>query len=264
MTQQIFEDLMGTPPPSTVDIARIVQRERRAQRTRRVSMVLAGAAIMAVTASATFLLQPEPSPKADVATKPSIAVTPSVALEGRAQIEARVNAAWRAATARMLPGAMWSTTDDRTPRPTAPALKTIEGAYYTSGDITFNGRSGRFSFSVAELHVRAKILECQQQKIPACLVEWPKPECLLPLECSNFAGPDGTTFWLERSIGTVPGSDAPLIVFSAIVINDADGRAAVFSIANQTSWGETPNMTTDLAITTKELVPILQQPGLLP
>jgi hypothetical protein len=262
MTQQIFEDLVGTPPPSTVDIKRIVERERRAQRTRWVS-VLAGVAIVAVTASATFLLQPEPS-KVDIAEKPSAAVTPTLALEGRAAVEARVNAAWMAATARELPGAKWSTTDDHTLRPAAPALKKIEGAYYTHGDITFNGHSGRFSFSAAELHVRAKILECQQQKIPACIVQRPQPECLPPVECSSIPGPNGTTFYLERSVGTVAGSVAPLVVLTATIVNDADGRAAVFSIANQKVWDVTPNMSTELALTFAELLAVLHEPGLLP
>jgi hypothetical protein len=50
MTQQIFEDMIGTAPPSTVDVEAVIRRERRVIRWRRTAGAgTAGALVLALT-----------------------------------------------------------------------------------------------------------------------------------------------------------------------------------------------------------------------
>jgi hypothetical protein len=107
--------------------------------------------------------QPQPS-NVQVTDRPAPS-TPAPTLEPRDQIAKRVNAAWKAAAARVLPGATWSDSANPTPSPAAPALRMIEGAYYTDGEISVAGVTSRFSFSVSEIHLRAKLLRCNQEKV---------------------------------------------------------------------------------------------------
>lgn len=52
--QQVFDQAIGEPPPSTVDLDRVLRRQRRAARLR---PVLAGLAVLAVAAGATTAVQ---------------------------------------------------------------------------------------------------------------------------------------------------------------------------------------------------------------
>lgn len=57
MTHQLFDDMIGTPPPSTVDVEAIVRRKTGQRRLRRVAVT--GVAVLAVAAAFTpLLLQP--------------------------------------------------------------------------------------------------------------------------------------------------------------------------------------------------------------
>lgn len=56
MTRQLFDDLIGTPPPSRVDVAGIVRREKRKMAARRLGGTLAAVTALAVAGG--FLLSP--------------------------------------------------------------------------------------------------------------------------------------------------------------------------------------------------------------
>ncbi|MET0492650.1 MAG: hypothetical protein ABW000_05910 [Actinoplanes sp.] len=65
MMQPLFDEMIGTPPPSTVDVAAIVRREQRGRSARRAGYGLAAVVAVAVSAGTlTSVARPDDEPRA--------------------------------------------------------------------------------------------------------------------------------------------------------------------------------------------------------
>lgn len=261
MTRQLFDDLVGTPPPSTVDVKGIVRREQRARRLRHAGTATAVAvAVLAAGITAGLVLRPAQPPATPAATgKPPVTATQSI--EPREQTEIRLNSAWQAATARLFPGAAWSTEPDRVLAPTAPRLNAVEGAYFVDGEIVINGVSNRFSFSAAESHARMKRRECDLQRINACLARADAP-CLAEGGCTTLPGPPGFVLTVRQDSQPLPGHAKPAITIAVIVVNE-QGRAVFFRLRSMQAWSDIP-LPVDLVATVDQLRALVTDPDLLP
>jgi hypothetical protein len=118
MTQQLFERIIGEPPPSTVDVEQIIRRERRGRRRRWLGGAGAGLAAAAVTLSigavgAARTGGPPPSGAQPPATVPA----PSSVDPGRDVRDSseRLSRAMREAVRRVAPAAELAGAPGRAP-----------------------------------------------------------------------------------------------------------------------------------------------------
>ena len=167
MNQQMLDELIGAPPPSTVDVGAIIVRQRRRQRWRRVA---AGGSVAAGVAVAVFLgtglvggpRQENGPPPATASPSVTAAPSPSATgfpLEtgtpaGRERTKDRLQEALEAALTEHAPGAKWIYMVDvpgekRTPDG-QPTMWITEDPVYFEGrsGIIAGGRKGGFYLSV--------------------------------------------------------------------------------------------------------------------
>lgn len=102
MTQQLFEEMIGDPPPSTVDVETVIGKERRAGRQRRTVAVVAAATVVVglLTGSRAILAGPG-------GTAP-YAGPAATSTNGTAATERRLTLAVRQAVLRVVPQAQLS------------------------------------------------------------------------------------------------------------------------------------------------------------
>lgn len=173
--RELFDEAIGDAPVSTVDVDRVIGRQRRVGRLRTWGAAGAGAAaVLAVTLAATVLPGPAPSPV------PPGADGKITTVAGTPEDASRLDAAAVAALTREVPGLTW-------PESTTPDLKrstrtnTLE-LYGASAQIGVGAGRARLNLSVerlgAELFGRS-----------ACLPE--RPPMLLHYECVERPGPAG-------------------------------------------------------------------------
>nr|WP_030500588.1 hypothetical protein [Micromonospora purpureochromogenes] len=106
--RQLFDDLIGEPPVSTVDVDRVISGQRRARRLRIGGGMTAVAAVVAAVLVGTtvFTGKPHSAPAPAVTRPPAPAVS---TLPGTPEDAARLRAAARTAFEREIPGLVWIT-----------------------------------------------------------------------------------------------------------------------------------------------------------
>lgn len=108
MNQQLFDEVVGAPPPSTVDVAAIVKRERRRGAVLRVGTTMAAVLVLAVSAGVTVSIAARPG---GTAQPPSTTDTGFQLLaDDRESAQAtaqRLREALDHALKRAAPGAQW-------------------------------------------------------------------------------------------------------------------------------------------------------------
>jgi hypothetical protein len=128
----LLDDLVGTPPPSTVDVDRIIARERRARRWRWAASggSAAAAVVLAIVAG-----------QLAGGSRPVAPPAPALPAAAPAPLTpARLGAILEAATAKYAPDAKWIYMPDVPgEKPTPDGHPVMSG---TSDPVTFGGRSG--------------------------------------------------------------------------------------------------------------------------
>lgn len=221
MNQQIFDELIGAPPPSTVDVDAIVVRQRRRRRVRRFAASGSAAAgvalavVLGVTLGGGPHRQSGPPPAATTNPSPSAGTT-GFALEpgtpaGRERTKDRLGAALEAALTEHAPRAEWIYMPDvpgeeRTPDG-HPTMWVTEAPVFFEGrsGISADGEKGGFYLSV-------RPSECE-----------PGLSCSAALTCDDLSSgcsqartPGGLDVvrWVEES----PGGDQPYVSYGVQVM----------------------------------------------
>jgi hypothetical protein len=253
MTQQLFDDLTMDPPPSTVDVASIVRREKR-----RRTVVRAGvpaAAVLAVAAAIAALGPgggPVPGPSA-VAGPPSTGSAPAspapgfrLAASDRAATAATaktLRAALDAAVQRAAPGATWLaqgltktvTPDGQPPRIVGDDLKRPTDQMFsgTTG-ISLDGRRGTLGLNIISIN------PCTGGTLAKCPTEHNDPQALrremekglyacqpAAQKCTASTAANGRRQRVQTSV-SLGG-----FVSQETTVELADGRALMLTVDNQ-------------------------------
>jgi len=167
MNQQIFDQLIGAPPPSTVDVGAIIVRQRRRQRWRRLAAggsAAAGVAVAVILGTGLAGGQRQQNGPPPATASPSVTAAPSPSatvfpLEtgtpaGRERTKDRLQAAVESALTEHAPGAKWIYMVDVPGEKRTPdghiTMWTTENPVYFEGrsGITARGRKGGFYLSV--------------------------------------------------------------------------------------------------------------------
>ncbi len=299
MRKELFDEAVGVPPLSTVDLAAVMARQDRLRRTRRGAAAVTGAVAVALAVAVVLGLPaqlradraPEPaipSPSVSALVPPSPSGTPVASGEEKA---ARVEAAWQRVLPRVLPGARWRAgrddpagprTYDKTFKAVPPPLSTQTNAdeldpvrrkvpwhtsianYRTFGVVRFGGVESQLFF---ETQWRAVI-----ERDPAYCA--PAPDgvftcrsdtmCEPPTKCRQLNGPNGELILIRNRSERLQGLRLPL-VSRWVWVRSADGtRVASLDQVNRvgTDGGPEPT-TTRLALTEQQMIDILLEPGLM-
>lgn len=164
MTQQLFEDLTADAPPSTVDVAGIVRREKR-----RRSLVRGGVPVAAVAVVATAYAVINPAaPAPPVAAEPAASLAPATTTapgfrlvasdqQAKAATAASLRTALDDAVRKTAPGATWlaqgdpaySTLNGQPPLITGDGVQRTQDQMFFGGTgIGLDGRRGTIRLSI--------------------------------------------------------------------------------------------------------------------
>ncbi|GAA2635654.1 hypothetical protein [Paractinoplanes durhamensis] len=166
MTQQLFEDLTADAPPSTIDVADLVRREKRRRTLVRVGMPVAAVAVVATALAVISPTAPAPpvvaGPTASPATAPSTTPASGFRLvansrEAKAATAAALRKALDGAVREAAPGAQWlaqgdpaySTPDGRPPLITGDGVQRTQDQMFFGGTgVGLDGRRGTLRLSI--------------------------------------------------------------------------------------------------------------------
>lgn len=184
--RQLFDDLIGEPPVSTVDVDRVISGQRRARRLRIGGGMTAVAAVVAVVLVGTTTLIGKPHAQP---AKPAPAVT---TIPGSDQDLDRIDAAVIAALTRAVPRLAWASKDV----PVMDAPNWASQALGQPGDVGYWGTGGVRVDGVdliADLQMtRDGATRWQAEAASAC----PKSA----VECGEQTGPEGEKIRYRRSV----------------------------------------------------------------
>ncbi|MFI7251867.1 hypothetical protein [Micromonospora chalcea] len=184
--RQLFDDLIGEPPVSTVDVDRVISGQRRARRLRIGAGTTAVAAVVAavLVGTTTLIGKPHAQPAKPV---PAITTTP-----GSNQDLDRIDAAVIAALTRAVPSLAWAVKD-------GPVIEAPNWASEAIGQLGAPGYSGDGSFRVDGVDLAAQMLisrdgakSWQAEAAHAC--------SKAAVECGEQTGPDGEKIRYRRSV----------------------------------------------------------------
>jgi len=198
MTQRLFDELVGAPPPSTVDVEGIVRRRRRAHARRRWAGTAVG--LTALTAAVAFGGVPGgldggipdggSAPAGKVRAQPAPPRPPAAGKRSAASLTQAVNTALR----QQAPGARWIGATEALPEFTWEEIDGIGANTFRHG-VRADGRAG-------ELTVRI-------------IIDAPPQAGAVPAgtHASRALRPDGSVLSVESSnrlgAGLPPAQDEP-------------------------------------------------------
>jgi hypothetical protein len=162
MNQHVFDEVIGEPPSSTVDVAGIVRKERRARFARRCGgAAVAAVAVLAVAAG--LLTGAQHGPERVDAAPPD--ATFKLVLDSRESAQAtaeRLSAALDEAVKDAAPGAQWlagnaygvPTRDGQAPPIfTGDGVRTSDQVFAGGGSLEVDGRRGALALEIMEAPV---------------------------------------------------------------------------------------------------------------
>ncbi|EWM66618.1 MULTISPECIES: hypothetical protein [Micromonospora] len=184
--RQLFDDLIGEPPVSTVDVDRVISGQRRARRLRIGGGMTAVAAVVAavLVGTTTLIGKPHAQP-----AKPAPAVT---TIPGSDQDLDLIDAAVIAALTRAVPRLSWARKDAPvidTPNWASQAVGRPGGVgYWGTGSVRVDGVD-----LIADLEItREGAKRWQAEAAHACSKN--------AVECGEQTGPDGEKIRYRRSV----------------------------------------------------------------
>lgn len=216
MNQEILDELIGAPPPSTVDVDAVIARQRRRQRLHRLAASGSAAAgvVLAVILGAGVTGGPPPhktpQPPATAPSATGFPLEPDTKA-GRERTQDRLRAALEAALTEHAPGAKWIYMPD------VPGEKrTPDGhltMWITEDPVYFEGRSGiSAGGGKGGFYLSVRPAECE-----------PGLSCSAALTCDDLSSgcseartPGGLDVvrWVEKS----PGGDQPYLSYGVQVM----------------------------------------------
>lgn len=256
MTKQLFEDVVGTPPPSTVDVPGLIGREKRRRATRRGAVTVTALAIAAAGVGLIDLPR-GPADPAGPALQVGAAgpAQPAIRLaaEDRASAEATATAL-RAVLDRAVhdavPGARWlSQNTYGNPAPDGQPPRLVGDDRAPKADQMFFGGSGvavgadRGLLTLQVISTRP----CVDPVNPKCALERDQPEreqrlrerllltCVAAVpDCTLGTGPRGERMLMQtvssRRAGVPATSSAT--VSHEVRVRLADGRVLSLTVSN--------------------------------
>lgn len=205
--RKIFDEVVGEPPVSTVDVDRVISRQRRARRLR-IGAAGTGvaAAVLAVVVGTTALVG---TPRAADPATPAATVSPTPAVTtvaGTGEDLARIDAAIASAARRELPDLRW--TDGTVPPPgrvvpepvwfqTGPPPDTAR-SYGRYTNYRLGGRDGQLS-----LMLRRDAHDLWRSR-PPCPTRG-----LAAAHCTVTTGPNGEQIRAQRMVNNFGKATAP-------------------------------------------------------
>lgn len=246
MTQQLFDDLTADPPPSTVDVAGIIRREKR-----RRTVVRAGVPAAAVLAAASAIAVlghgggPVPGPSA-VAGPPSTRPAPAASVPGfrlvasdraaTAATAATLRSALDAAVRRAAPGATWLaqgltrtvTPDGQPPRIFGDDVeRPTDQMFSGTTGISLDGRRGTLSLNIISIDpcTGGTLAKCPTE--PKDLAKSLYACAPAARKCTASTGANGRRQRVQTS-ASLGG-----FLSQETTVELADGRALMLTVDNQ-------------------------------
>lgn len=184
--RQLFDDLIGEPPVSTVDVDRVISGQRRARRLRIGGGMTAVAAVVAavLVGTTTLIGKPHAQP-----AKPAPAVT---TIPGSDQDLDRIDAAVIAALTRAVPRLAWAVKD-------GPVIDTPAWASDVMGRPGSLGYRGNGSFRADGVDLTAS-LQITPDGAKSWQAEAARGCSKNAVECGEQTGPDGEKIRYHRSV----------------------------------------------------------------
>jgi hypothetical protein len=199
VTQQLFDEVIGTPPPSTVDVHALVRGEKRIRTARRTT--LGATAIVSLALATGLMVGTATKPGAPTAT-PATAQTQQ-SQDTRFQLLAndkesaeasakRVSTAFDHAMRQAAPGAAWETIKDGGSNPTADGLPYIVPIFEDGPNAPVKDFSGSVNIKNDTRHGVLTLMIIPQVDPK---VKTPKPPLVLACAgaagCTEGTGPNG-------------------------------------------------------------------------
>ncbi|GLY22545.1 hypothetical protein [Micromonospora sp. NBRC 101691] len=250
--RQALDEAIGHSPVSTVDVDRVIFRQRRARRLRMWGAGGAGAAaVLAVTLTAGLLWGPQPSPAPPaIPPSPSVPPIPShppapriTTVAGSEADWQRLEAAVEASLKRTAPSIKW-------PNSTAPGLDrpgwqsdgrsgwTTKDQFSVKGEIAADGKRGYLLLVVRRQGlVGFHSSRCERQS-------------KMTIDCVEAAGPDGSR--IRTSTMDMGSRSTPPLTVQML---RADNSAVTLTLSGHTSPGPLP-------LTVEQLITIATDPTL--
>ncbi|MBQ1041832.1 MULTISPECIES: hypothetical protein [unclassified Micromonospora] len=184
--RQLFDDLIGEPPVSTVDVDRVISGQRRARRLRIGAGTTAVAAVVAavLVGTTTLIGKPHAQP-----AKPAPAVT---TVPGSDQDLDRIDAAVIAALTRAVPSLAWAVKD-------GPVIDAPNWASQAVGQSGSPGYRGDGSFRVDGVDLTAD-LQITRDGAKSWQAEATRACSKNAIECGEQTGPDGEKIRYQRAV----------------------------------------------------------------
>jgi hypothetical protein len=256
MTKQLLDGLLGETPPSTVDVASIVRRERKLGLLRRAG---AGVAVLGVAVLASGFLATGPGGGAAPSAPPAaIASTDPADSKFRLAAESREDAeATAARLSRELdralrvaaPGATWQrqdlfgrpSPDGQPPNLFAPESGARADQMFFGGTgVVFEGRRGTLVVEVQSPRpCAADNAKCRQERATPGFEEWSRQammSCAGLSGCETRTGPNGERMVVQSTSSRTPRGGRPLTLHQVRVLLP-DGRVLTLSSGNEFGTG---------------------------
>jgi hypothetical protein len=254
MTRQILEEMIGTPPPSTVDVAAVVRRERRTRTARWTGVAAVAALTLGALAAVPVLGAGDRSD--DIAGPGHPASAPAdPAADGfrllagnREDAEAsaaRLSRELDRALGTVAPGAAWlrqdlygrPTLDGQPPNLFAPESAEYGEFLFNGGSgVAFEGRRGTLALEVlSPLPCAADNAKCAAERADPAFAERMREHlmtCAAPGGCEYRTGPKGERILTASTSSRPPRADRALVRYE-VRIRLADGRVLMLATANQ-------------------------------
>ncbi|SIN26805.1 hypothetical protein [Micromonospora cremea] len=163
MSHQLFDELIGTPPPPRVDVQGIVRRERRARAARRLGGSLAAVLALAVAGGVSVAVRDQ-EPGAAPGTPQAVASSPATDTRFRLVFDTdetadatakRLSQELDRALRKVAPGATWTWMPDYLDEPRKPDGQPPQFTHRGTADfvgsssgISYQGRKGSLSVSI--------------------------------------------------------------------------------------------------------------------
>lgn len=255
MTRQLFDEMVGTAPPSTVDVHAIVRRETRKSARRWTGVLTAAVAAVAISAGVVATVDRGPDGVRSAVDPPPGAVDNGFRLtatdrESTEATAARLREAIDGAVRRAAPGARWIATgayenaapDGQPPNLSGPGSTAEVDRMFNGGTgILAEGRKGTLSISV--IQVDRGTITCDPSDAK-CVAERALPDrtaekraqlltCRGEAGCTESTGPKGETIVALSSAVRLKQFPGPLLATSHTVrIELADRRVLVIDSRN--------------------------------
>jgi hypothetical protein len=278
--QHLFDEIVGEPPKSTIDVASIVKREQRARTLRRMSVPLAAATLVVLAGVLAGALPSQPAPNQHGAAPATTATTAptrfELVLDSKESAEAsaaRLAEALDVAVRRVAPEARWladnfhgvPTVDGQLPTIIVGDGRTAnENTFYGGSYVDNGGRKGGVSLQVIgpRLCLGADDTKCAQGDDTGRVRQYRDRllQCVQEPNCSQQIGPNGERIVVRTQSNRPPRLTGawPITNYEVLIGLDGD-RVLTISVSNEYATGDAKSQAAqqDPPLTVDQLILVL-------